>query len=113
MGGKKRNKAQSTDTSGTDLDTSETCLTAEQRRSQEVSDRLMDKLKKLLKKKIVNSKLFKKKNSKIVEEVEKLRSEVFELRRLNDRLVERLQKSESKCAELEENVILLRNRLED
>ena len=54
-----------------------------------------------------------KKKSKIVEEVEKLQSEVFELRRLNDRLVERLQKSESKCAELEENVILLRNRLED
>ena len=48
-----------------------------------------------------------------MEEVEKLRSEVFELRRLNDRLVERLQKSESKCAELEEDVITLRNRLED
>ena len=45
MGGTKRKKVQTTGTSGTDLDTSETFLTAEQRRSLEVSDRLMDKLK--------------------------------------------------------------------
>ena len=45
MGGKKRKKAQSTDTSGTDLDTSDTFSTAEQRRSMEVSDSIMEKLK--------------------------------------------------------------------
>ena len=46
MGGKKGKKAQSTDTSGTDLDTSDTFSTAEQRRSLEVSDSIMEKLKK-------------------------------------------------------------------
>ena len=45
MGGKKRKKAQSADTSGTDLDTSDTFGTAEQRRSMEVSDSIMEKLK--------------------------------------------------------------------
>ena len=50
MGGKKRKKVQSTDTSGTDLDTSDTFSTAEQRRSMEVSDSIMEKLKKWKKK---------------------------------------------------------------
>ena len=45
MGGKKRRKAQTTNTSGTDLDTSDTVLIADQQRSMEVSDHIMDKLK--------------------------------------------------------------------
>ena len=50
---------------------------------------------------------------KIVDEVEKLRFEVFELSRLNDSLTERLHKSErKKCEALQEEVTTLRNRLD-
>lgn len=52
MGGKKSRKAQSTDTSGTDLDTSDTVLIADQQRSMEVSDHIMDKLKNIEEKKL-------------------------------------------------------------
>ena len=83
MGGKKRKKAQSTDTSGTDLDTSDTFSTAEQRRNMEVSDSIMEKLKNTFKKMDKNQLFL---TQKIVEEVEKLRSEVFDLSRLNDYL---------------------------
>ena len=47
-----------------------------------------------------------------MEEVEKLRSEVSELSRLNDSLTERLHKSERRCEALQEDVTTLRNRLD-
>ena len=109
MGGKKRKKAQSTDTSGTDLDASNTFSTAEQRRSMEVSDSIMEKLKNIEEKMDKNQLCL---TQKIVEEVEKLRSEVFELSRLNDSLTERLHKPERKCEALQEDVTTLRNRLD-
>ena len=76
-------KVQSTDTSGTDLGTSDTFSTAEQRRNMEVSDSIMEKLKNT-EEKMDKNQLFL--TQKIVEEVEKLRSEVFDLSRLNDHL---------------------------
>ena len=109
MGGKKRKKAQSTDTSGTDLDTSDTFSTAEQRRSMEVSDSIMEKLKNIEEKMDKNQLCL---TQKIVEEVGRLRFEVFELSRLNDSLTERLHKSERKCEALQEDVTTLRNRLD-
>ena len=74
---------QSTDTSGTDLGTSDTFSTAEQRRNMEVSDSIMEELKNT-EEKMDKNQLFL--TQKIVEEVEKLRSEVFDLSRLNDYL---------------------------
>ena len=56
MGGRKKRKVQSTDTSSMDLDASDTFLTAEQRHSMEVSDHIMDKLKNI-EEKIDNNKL--------------------------------------------------------
>ena len=108
MGGKKRKKAQSTDTSGTDLDTSDMFSTAEHRRSMKVSDSIMERLKNI-EEKMDKNQLFL--TQKIVEEVEKLRSEVFELSRLNDSLTERLHKFERKCEALQEDVTTLRNSL--
>ena len=69
------------------------------------SDSIMDKLKNI-EEKMDKNQLFL--TQKIVEEVEKLRSEVFELSRLNDRLTERLQNSEGKCADLQKDVTTLR-----
>ena len=59
-----------------------------------VSDSIIEKLKNS-KEKMDKNQLFL--TQKIVEEVEKLQSEVFDLSRLNDRLTERLHKSERKC----------------
>ena len=47
-----------------------------------------------------------------MEEVEKLWSEVSELSRLNERLTERLQKSERKCEALQEDATTFCNRLD-
>ena len=74
----------------------------------EVSDSIMEKLKGT-EEKMDKNQLFL--TQKIVEEMGKLRSDVFELSRLNDRLTERLQKCERKCKALREDATILRNRL--
>ena len=110
MDGKKMKTVQSTDTSGTDLGTSDTFGTAEQRRNMKVSDSIMEKLKNT-EEKMDKNQLFL--TQKIVEEVEKLRSEVFDLSRLNDHLTGLwLHKPERKCEALQEDVTALRNRLD-
>ena len=74
----------------------------------EVSDSIMEKLKDT-EEKMDKNQLFL--TQKIVDEMGKLRSDVFELSRLNDHLTERLQKSERKCKALQEDATILRNRL--
>ena len=96
MGGKKRKKGVSTDTSGTDLDSSDTAV-KRQDSDMEVSGAVLDRLKVIEEKLEDNKSVL---SAKIVEEIDKLRSEIFDLKKENDHLNKRLQKSEQTCVGL-------------
>ena len=75
MGGKKRKKGVSTDTSGTDLDSSDTAV---KRQDMEVSGAIFDRLKAMEEKLEDNESVL---SAKIVVEIGKLRSEIFDLKK--------------------------------
>ena len=93
MGGKKRKKGVSTDTSGTDLDSSDTAV-KRQDNDMEVSGAILDRLKAIEEKLEDNKSVL---SAKIVEDIGKLRTEIFDFE-------ERKRSSEQETSEIRADV---------
>ncbi|XP_070183386.1 uncharacterized protein [Littorina saxatilis] len=107
---KKRKVNDTSNVSSTDLENSESATSPGKEKEMEVSQNaVLEKLDNIERKIDGNKTALSK---KIECEVERLRSEIFELQRVNDCLTEKLQQTEKKCTVLHEEVECLRKCLD-